>query len=142
MKRLFKKLIEKYLKKHLTAHPKHYYFLRWLSSLVEDKNKLVDVYGSIAGYFYHKQNDLTYTNVMEYMHFTDIFVVDNNVYIYTQRPGMWIGKSGQTIDSVQDRMNLNVNGQKVHDYKIYLIEDLDSADKYIRTTIRMMGDDW
>ena len=142
MNKWFKKQIEKYLKKHLTGHPKHYHFLRWLSSIVEDNNKLIDVYASLAGYFYHKQDDYIHLDIMNIMQFTDIFVVDNNVYIYTQRPGMWIGKAGCTIDEVQDRMNLNVNGQKVHDYKIQIIEDTKSADCYIRGAIKIMRDNW
>jgi len=142
MKKWFKKKIEKYLKKHLTGHPKHYHFLRWLASLVEDNNTLTDVYASIAGYFYHKQSEYGNWNIFDAMCFTDIFVVDNNVYVYTQRPGMWIGKAGRTIDEVEDRMNLNVNGKKVHDYKIKMIEDTKSADCYIRRTIRVMNDNW
>lgn len=141
MKNWFKQQIEKYLIKHLTSHPKHYHFLRWLVSLIEDRNKLIDVYGSLSGYFYHKQKDINY-NIFNYMQFIDIFVVDNNVYIYTQKPGMWIGKAGHTIDEIEDRMNLNVNGQKIHDYKIRLIEDNDSASYYINITINALNNDW
>lgn len=138
----FKKQIEKYLKKHLTGHPKHYHFLRWLASLVKDKEKLITVYGAISGYFYYKQNDYTRLYIINVMQFTDIFVVDNNVYIYTQRPGMWIGKGGCTINEIEDRMNLNVNGQKQYNYKIELIEDNDSANYYISKTIQTMNNNW
>ena len=65
---------------------------------------------------------------------TDIIVLGNDVYLYTRRPGMWIGKSGSTLKSLEDRMNHNLDGVRIHDYKIHIIEDKDSIFNMISTT--------
>ena len=64
---------------------------------------------------------------------TDILVLGNDVYLYTKRPGMWIGKSGSTLKSLEDRMNHNLDGERIHDYKIHIIEDKDSIFNMIST---------
>ena len=64
---------------------------------------------------------------------TDILVLENDVYLYTKRPGMWIGKSGSTLKSLEDRMNHNLDGERIHDYKIHIIEDKDSIFTMIST---------
>ena len=65
---------------------------------------------------------------------TDIIVLGNDVYLYTKRPGMWIGKSGSTLKSLEDRMNHTIDGDRIHDYKINIIEDKDSIFNMISTT--------
>ena len=65
---------------------------------------------------------------------TDILVLGNDVYLYTKRPGFWIGKSGSTLKSLEDRMNHNLDGEKIHDYIINIIEDKDSIFNMISTT--------
>ena len=47
---------------------------------------------------------------------TDIYTSNNNVYIKTLRPGLWIGKAGMTIDSLtkyiresQDNPDIEIN---------------------------------
>lgn len=65
---------------------------------------------------------------------TDILVLENDVYLYTKRPGMWIGKSGSTLKSLEDRVNHNLDGEKIHDYEINIIEDKDSIFNMISTT--------
>ena len=65
---------------------------------------------------------------------TDIIVLGNDVYLYTKRPGMWIGKSGSTLKSLEDRMNHNLDGVRIHDYRINIIEDKDSIFNMISTT--------
>ena len=65
---------------------------------------------------------------------TDILVLGNDVYLYTRRPGLWIGKSGSTLKSLEDRMNHNLDGEKIHDYEINIIEDKDSIFNMISTT--------
>lgn len=139
---MFKSLIKKYLYKKLNvAHPKNYYFLRWLVELVRDKNRTFDAYGAIVGFLYNRQQDMR-TNVYETYPFTDIFVIDNYVYIYTRRPGMWIGKGGETLDAVEKRLNYNSHGDLIDNYKIRILEDTNSAMTYIREGIKIMVDNW
>lgn len=64
---------------------------------------------------------------------TDILVLGNDVYLYTKRPGIWIGKFGSTLKSLEDRMNHNLDGERIHDYKINIIEDKDSIFNMIST---------
>ena len=64
---------------------------------------------------------------------TDILVLGNDVYLYTKRPGIWIGKSGTTLKSLEDRVNHNLDGDKIHDYSINIIEDKDSIFNMIST---------
>ena len=65
---------------------------------------------------------------------TDILVLGNDVYLYTKRPGIWIGKFGSTLKSLEDRVNHNLDGEKIHDYSINIIEDKDSIFNMISTT--------
>ncbi len=116
MTNYIKKLIKRYLKKHLTAHPKHYYFLRWLADLVKDNKQTDWVCAGIAHWIYETNEH----SLLE--KFNDLFVIDNNVYIYTHRPGLWIGKGGKTIDSLMYSLNHNIHNVKTHDYQIKLIE--------------------
>ena len=64
---------------------------------------------------------------------TDILVLGNDVYLYTKRPGIWIGKFGSTLKSLEDRVNHNLDGDKIHDYSINIIEDKDSIFNMIST---------
>ena len=116
MKNLIKNQIKKYLKKHLGTHPKHYYFLRWLADIVKDSNQLNDVCAGVARWMY----DTNESNLLG--HLNDLFVVDDNVYIYTFRPGLWIGKHGSICESLEHSLNHNVNDEKIHNYKIRFIE--------------------
>ena len=65
---------------------------------------------------------------------TEILVLGNDVYLYTKRPGIWIGKFGSTLKSLEDRVNHNLDGDKIHDYSINIIEDKDSIFNMISTT--------
>lgn len=65
---------------------------------------------------------------------TDIIVLGNDVYLYTKRPGIWIGKAGSTLESLEHRMNHTIYGEKIHDYKIHIIEDQDSIFNMISTS--------
>lgn len=65
---------------------------------------------------------------------TDIIVLENDVYLYTKRPGIWIGKAGSTLESLEHRMNHNIYDEKIHDYKIHIIEDQDSIFNMISTS--------
>ena len=119
---MFKRLIKRYLLKKLNyAHPKHYHFLRWLAEIVKDEKKTKDVYASIANYMF--END----SAQRYLQFSDIFVVDDLVVIYTYRPGLWIGKGGSTMKEIENRLNYNLDGVKVNDYNITFVEEVHSA---------------
>ena len=118
MKTFIKNQIKKYLtKKFNCSHPKHYYFLRWLASLVMDSKEVKNVCMSIAHWMYNTKHD----NLIMYTH--DIMVINNKVYIYTYRPGLWIGKAGSVVDDCEHSINHNINDQKIHDYKIHFIEN-------------------
>ena len=130
-----KKLIKKYLKKHLTAHPKHYHFLRWLSEFVMDKESLKDVCYSIAGWVYTSNSKL-------YMYLNDILVIDNIVYIYTMRPGLWIGKGGKTIDECKHYINHNRDDEKIHDYSIRLIEIQNTPYSTFNSALYSYANNW
>lgn len=81
-----------------------------------DKEQTKDVCASIARWMYDNKYNL------QKLPLNDIFVLDNKIYIYTFRPGLWIGKAGSTVYSCEDSINHNVDGVKVHDYEIHFIE--------------------
>lgn len=143
MKKLIKKYIIKYLLKYFDGnrsskdyqyvrdHFKFYLFLRWLAEFVKDKENTVHVIASIASYMYC--NKL-------YLPFTDIFVIDNVVCIYTIRPGSWIGKSGSTIDEITKKINFNLEEKQTHNFKITLLETTQGAVIDILTRINTFND--
>ena len=116
MKKILKNWIKKYLKKHLNVHPKNYYFLRWLADMGKNEKQMDDICAGVARWMY----DTDESNLLG--HLNDLFVVDNNVYIVTFRPGLWIGKSGQTVESLKHSLNYNIDGEKINDYDIRFIE--------------------
>ena len=127
-----KKLIKKYLKRKLqVSHPKKYHFLRWLAECVKDVKKTDDALSGIAYYMMENKSD--------YLQFNDIFVIDDNVYVYTRRPGLWIGKGGQTLDAIEHRINYNLEGKKFYDFKLQLIENIHEADAEIAMTIKVLN---
>lgn len=129
-----KKIIKNYLAKKLNvSSPKNYAFLRWLVGFVERKEDKEDVLASIASWLYHGRH---YN-----LPLTDLFVIDNTIYLYTMRPGLWIGKGGKTIDSCVDSINYNIDGEKVHDYQIQILEDVESPNVKINLYMRVYSDD-
>ena len=130
MKKLIKKYIIKYLLKYFNSnrsskdyqcvrdHFKFYLFLRWLAEFVKDKENTVHVIASIASYMYC--NKL-------YLPFTDIFVVDNIVCIYTIKPSSWIGKAGCIVDKITEKMNFNLEGKQTHNFQIKFLETTKGA---------------
>lgn len=96
----------------LRDNHRHYLFLRFLAELVKDEQKTEGVYMDIGNFIQGKLPRLATL-------FTDIFVIDNYVYIQTPRPGLWIGKCGETIDAITREIN---HGEK-YDYEIKLLED-------------------
>lgn len=127
-----KQLIENYLIKQMGGHPKHYYFYRWLAECVKNKDNTYDVLCSITGY-------INATDKNTRLPFFDIFVIRDYVFVVTQRPGLWIGKSGMTHKAIEYRMNHNANGDKISDYKLIYIEDLFSSHYYENVAIRMLN---
>jgi predicted metal-dependent RNase len=94
-----------------------YLFIRWLAEAVSDKEKKNHAMSVISYYVYEKNRVLP---------FTDVFVVGDTVYVFTERPGLWIGKSGRTYDEILERLNSNAKGEKTVDYKLKLKEDMKS----------------
>ena len=109
----FKNAVIKFLKKKLSAQqPKHYYFYRWLVDLIEDKQHLNDVCVGISKWVLKSPS-----NAKFFIYIKDVFVLDNIVYIYTDQPGMLIGKAGCVYDEIKQEINhLNTN------YTIFFIE--------------------
>ena len=118
MKKLFINFIENRI---VNPRKYNYLFYRWLLGLIIDKDETENVFFKIAYYLNNKREFLSYD-------FTDIFILNNNVYIYTTRPGLWIGKGGKEIDDLENCINYNYNGEtKLHDYHIRIIEDTESS---------------
>lgn len=124
------------LKEYLTVHPKDYHFLRYLVSIVEDADLTKDVRYSIASWMFT-------TNRTNYP-FSDIFVVDDIVYICTVRPGLWIGKGGETVDNLTNNLNTKVDGTKYRNLRVQFIESINDAASdvygYIQTLDRFRDD--
>lgn len=141
MKKIIKKYITKYLLKYFNGSSKNYYyvrdhvkfylFLRWLSEFVKNEEDTKDVMASIASFLYYKRLDLP---------FTDIFVVENVVCICTRRPGLWIGKAGRTIDEIIKKLNFNLKGEKIHNFKIQLLETTKGAVVDVYGYMKVLGD--
>ena len=130
-----KRIIKNYLAKKLNvARPKNYAFLRWLVGFVECKEDKENVLASIANWIYYGKH--------YGLPLTDLFVIDNTIYLYTMRPSLWIGKSGKTIDSCADSINYNIDGEKVHDYQIQIMEDVESPNVKINLYMRVYSDDY
>lgn len=131
MKALIKQIIKDYLKSKLNNNTfsynlrynhRKYLFLRWLAEICKEKQQTDDVIADIANYV---QREIPRLASM----FSDLFVIDNYVYIQTKYPGMWIGKGGSTIDAIADEINNDANGNKMYNYEIKLLED-DSSSIY------------
>ena len=129
MKHLIEKLIQRLLGK-CRKNQLRYLFARLLAEIVKDKDKTNDVLISIASYFikYHGG---------EKFQFNDIFVVGNIIYIYTFRPGYWIGKGGSESDRLLVECNYNAKMEKVADYQLRFIELLNDATAGITTYIHI-----
>ena len=125
MKKIIKKYITKYLLKYFNSNRssknykyvrdniRFYLFLRWLSEFVKNEKDTNHVIITIAKYMYDNNLNLP---------FTDIFVIDNVICVCTTRPGFWIGKSGSTIDKITEKINFNIEGKQIHNFKITFLE--------------------
>ena len=126
-----KTIIKKYLRKNLSGRPKHYQFWRWVASLFHDKESNEHILACIVSYFYHNKKKFPNAD------FTDIFVVDKDVYIYTRFPGIWIGKGGSTIDKLEESFNRKNDGEP---YKIIIIEDNKSSHYHIWLGLHILNE--
>lgn len=129
-----KEKIEKFRKSHrglfnIEYDPDlNFYALKSESFKYSTKKQYIDVCGLISIWLIEKSQTLfTYQ-------LTDIIVLGNDVYLYTKRPGIWIGKAGSTLESLEHRINHNIYDEKIHDYKIHIIEDRDSIFNMISTS--------
>ena len=106
---------ENYIIKHFNNKKEtvNFYFLRWLAEINKNEKDTNYICNVIAKYMHGKKIVLP---------FLDIFVVDNNVYIYTQYPGKWIGEKGKDVDELQRMINNNKDGELVHDFKLNIIK--------------------
>lgn len=128
-----KRFIIKYLRKHIGGRSKNYHFWRWVASWFYNKENTEHILACISSYFYHNQKNFPT------MEFTDIFVVDKDVYIYTRMPGIWIGKGGENIDKLEESFNRGNTGEQ---YKIRIIEDLKSAQYHICLGLKVLYDNF
>jgi UDP-2,3-diacylglucosamine pyrophosphatase LpxH len=119
MKNLIEKLIHRLLK-GCRRSEKRYFFARLLAELIKDENKTNNVAILLANYF------LEY-NHGEKFQFNDIFVVGDIIYIYTLRPGYWIGKGGSVADDILNKLNFNREGQRMGNFELRFIEQLKST---------------
>ncbi len=115
MQNIIRKNICKFLQKYLgnklvKYHPKTYLFVRWIISLIEDKDDANEVVIYIALWM----NNTGRANNP----FTDIFLVGDIIYIVTDRPGLWIGEYGKDIDDLTAYIRDRVKPE----YAINLIE--------------------
>lgn len=104
---------------NIGSHMEDYHLYRCLASLFEDKETTKDVRFSIASWMVHSRH--------EDLPFNDIFVIDDEVYIYTTRPGLWIGQRGRTIDDCLYHINHKVDGTEYRNFHIHLIESKNDA---------------
>ena len=130
-----KKLLVKYLNSYFDRHYnnknyKSYLFHRWLAQLVSTCvpsrfiTKIDTYLFDIAGVVYERPH----------VQLTDVFHVGQNIYIVTTMPSEWIGKGGKYIRSLEHAINYNIEGVKVYDFKLHIIEDL-QCNYEIRTII-------
>ena len=124
-----KRYIRKWLIKNCTHHfyTEHYYFLRWLVSMGSDKKRTKEVCWGVARWMVN--------NDMSFLPFMDMFVLDGVLYIYTERPGLWIGKGGKTIDNLQQTLSSCIS-------EVRLLEVIDKPYSYVKKEIIRYANDY
>jgi len=104
---------------YIPNHMEDYHLYRHLATWIENSERSKDIRHSIASWMVHSRH--------EDLPFNDIFVIDDEVYIYTYRPGLWIGKGGCTIDDCLYHINHKIDGTEYRKLNIHLIEAKDDA---------------
>lgn len=134
MKKYIKKKIAKRICAYFTknyqlknSNKKQYQILRWIVDLIADE------YESSLNLF--KVSLYLDTNNVN-TQFTDVFTVDNTVFILTMFPGMWIGTGGSISREIENTINTNSNGEKTRNYEVRPIEDLNSATQQIYSNLK------
>lgn len=133
-----KKYIKKKIAKRICAYfiknyqlkdgnKKQYRILRWIVDLVADEYESSLNLFKVALY-------LDTNNVKT--QFTDVFTVDNTVFILTMFPGMWIGTGGSISREIENTINTNAKGEKTRNYEVRPIEDLSSATQQIYSNLK------
>lgn len=137
MKKFISNILIKKFKKHYkgTTAPSnenklHYLFLRWLAECFKSK-ETTNVYSAISSYIF-----LNYKNLTKF--FSDVFVLNDTVFIVTRFPGCIIGKGGETINGIAEYLNKNIDNGN-HNYKIELIEDTNSSMRSILDNIKFLS---
>jgi hypothetical protein len=92
---------------------KTYFFYRWLVIVLQTKSDWFE-----PAFIFHnlmrncpEEFNIFAENVI------DCFVISNNLFVVTNRPGFIIGKGGETINKLED----------VSSFKIKIIEDISMA---------------
>lgn len=97
-----------------------YTFWWWVAKRFEYKGELSYVCYKLAKFYSGNINNFIGIKI------SDVVVLNNTIFVYLGRPGLMIGKGGETIDKLTEHINTNEFGEKVCNYKISLIEDLRS----------------
>ena len=108
----------------------------WIAKNIEDKKKLGLVCFKIADFYNDKPAALIGLQI------SDMVVLNDTIFIFLERPGLIIGKGGSTIDSLTAHINNDVNGNKVDNYNIDLIEDLFSWKHLINRSFAKLNYLW
>ena len=131
MKRLLTKYLNYYFCKHYNnKNYKSYLFHRWLAQLIYTYIPII--YCSNIDSYLFDFAGVVYECPQAQL--TDVFHVGNIIYIVTTTPGEWIGKKGKFISDLEHSINYNLEGIKIHDFKLRIIEDCQCHYK-IRTII-------
>jgi hypothetical protein len=130
-----KKLIRKYILSKNRRVSSHYYFYRWLADVVMDRKQSRNIVELIATWCFKNGKNPP---------FTDIFVVENVIYIYTIRPGLWIGKGGKLIDGLLEYINESVcyivNKKETKKYIINLVETRGCSTSWFNSMIHYLNE--
>lgn len=102
---------------------KTYFFYRWLVTVLQTKSDWFEPAFIIHNLMRNcpEEFKIFSENVI------DCFVISNNLFIVTNRPGFIIGKGGETINKLKD----------VSSFKIRLIEDISMAKAMISHSMCM-----
>ena len=125
---MMKKLIVKFIDKRIVSPEKYnYFFYRWLISILSNKQVNKNLLSGLIGYFEKSTGNFP---------FTDIFVLGKKVYIYTIKPGVWIGKRGYRINDLKRYLNSYLEFDKIE-----IIEDKQSLSSKIDFYQRNLSQD-
>lgn len=105
----------------------NWYFLKAEALKFAHKKEYNSAINNLAHWFKDHDEDIAKFKL------TDIIVLGNDVFVYTQHPGIWLGERAARLNEIEYRMNHKLNGERTHDYKLYLVRDKDSALMFFRS---------